>query len=140
MEIRHFLRIRVLPDKVYGALTTPEGMKEWWTNCTRSDGSWHFDFGKYGKMSMKIVSEGKDRVVWEYLEGSMEDGPWKETRIVFSMEQEGDDTTMMRFSHAGWKEDVSPGILDNINYNWGRFMFSLKTYVETGKGFPIEFR
>ena len=65
-----------------------------------------------------------------------EDDEWMaDTTITFDLAQEGDNTTIMRFSHSGWMEESE--MLDNINYNWGRFMYSLKMYAETGKGHPV---
>jgi len=98
---------------------------------------WEFSFGKYGKMSMKTVkSEENKEIEWKYSGGDMEDDPWKGSTVRFGLEPEGDDTTILRFSHDDLNCDGE--VADNINYNWGRFMFSLKTFCEAKKGFPVE--
>jgi len=139
-EIKHFLRIRVTPDKTYQALTTEEGLRGWWTEGAKGKSEngavIEFKFGEHGTMNLKVSDLEEDkRVVWEGVDA---DNPWKGTKIAFSLEGEGDNTTILRFMHSGWKEDADREMLDNINYNWGRFLFSLKTFCETKKGFPVK--
>lgn len=134
-EIRHFLRIRVKPDVVFRALTTEEGIKGWWTEeAERKEGVWQVSFMGEHYSELKVVEEAIDRkVVWE---GLMDD-PWKKTRIGFDFEAEGDNTTIMRLCHSGFPDDTDLEMIDNMNYNWGRFMFGLKTFCETGRAWPV---
>jgi uncharacterized protein YndB with AHSA1/START domain len=135
MEIRHFLRIRVLPEKVFEALASVEGVKGWWTEeASREGGVWKFTFAGEHPMQLRVLTEEKgSRVEWVG-EG---DDFWNGTKVVFDLEAENGDTTILRFSHSNWKGDEDAEAMDNINYNWGRFMFSLKSFVETGKGFAV---
>ena len=47
--IKHYLLIKALPEKVYTALTTTEGLKGWWTSEAKAEefvgGIAEFNFG-----------------------------------------------------------------------------------------------
>lgn len=67
---------------------------------------------------------------WECI-NSIEE--WIGTTISFDLEEKN-GTTILRFTQCGWKE-----ITDTFaacNYDWGRFMTSLKSLCETGTGTP----
>ena len=104
-------------------------------NTKEGEDAFSFAFsGKYFTKFKVMNREKNKKVEWECVEG----GDWVGTRVIFSLEGEGDNTTILRFAHSGWKEDYDKEILANINYNWGRFLFSLKIYCERGEGFPVK--
>ncbi len=142
MEIKHLLRIRVLPDKVFAAITTQKGLSSWWTeeskvNSSELNSILEFSFTGKHPIKMKVTQLKKDELVeWECIE---EDGhrKWADTKITFNLKKEDPNTTVLTFTHSGWKDNLDDEEIPNSNYNWGRFLYSLKTYCETGKGFPV---
>ena len=73
-------------EKVYEALTTIEGLANWWTKQTcgesRPGGIIRFRFGEYGN-DMKVLSMKKD----EWLQWECVDGPddWLGNPVEFSI-------------------------------------------------------
>ena len=137
-DIKHFLRIRKTPDVVFKAITEESGLKGWWTEETKANSRekiLEFSFTGTYPNTMKIIKSESNKIIeWECIKGF--ENSWIGNHIFFELTPEGDNTTILKFKHSGLKEDEER--LANINYNWGRFLFSLKTYCETGKGFPVK--
>jgi len=138
-EIQHMLLIDVPVERVYMAITDQDGLAAWWTAQVVAKpevGSVaEFAFGDRYHTSMRIAAlEPSREVRWECIAG---DDEWVGTKIVFDLEKRGEQT-LLRFHHTDWR-----GMTDffaSCNYNWGFYMRSLKTYCETGKGEPFEYR
>jgi uncharacterized protein YndB with AHSA1/START domain len=138
-DILHRVGIKASPDKVYAALSTPEGVAGWWTTDTTGDskagGTIRFRFTDCGRelgvFHMKILElyPGK-RVVWQVFSGPPE---WLGTKILFELKQE-DGFTIILFRHEGWKEPVE--FMYHCSTKWATFLMSLKSLGETGKGQP----
>jgi uncharacterized protein YndB with AHSA1/START domain len=156
-NIRHEVLIWAPVEKVYGAITSQEGLSGWWTPGTQAkperDSVARFPFGPDYFKEMKIKElEPLQQVKWICLKGEDE---WVGTVITFRL-QAGDRATLMRsnpeakdqiqqqttpnegtlllFSHDDWKE-YTP-MFAECNYTWGRFLRSLKQLCEGGKGHP----
>ncbi|GAA4320003.1 SRPBCC domain-containing protein [Compostibacter hankyongensis] len=133
-DIRHNVVIKAAPEKIYEALTTQEGLSGWWAKQTVArpeEGFVNvFTFGDFrNEMKVTVLDPGK-RVEWLCIRSIDE---WMGTNISFELE-ERNERTLLRFAHSGWRAitDTFAG----CNYDWGRFMTSLKSYCETGKGTP----
>jgi hypothetical protein len=59
---------------------------------------------------------------------------WVGTTIAFDLTRQGDETVVL-FTHAGWREPVE--FMAHCSARWAYFLFSLKSYQETGKGTPF---
>ena len=135
-SIKHYLLIKVLPEKVYTALSKTEGLCGWWTVEAKGDesvgGTAEFIFGEryYNKMKITNLLNNK-KVEWKCLEGDKE---WIGTTFLFDLEEK-DGSTILRFSHNNWKEETD--FFASCNYNWGYYLKSLKQYCETGEGTPF---
>ena len=135
-SIKHYLLIKVQPEKVYTALSKTEGLCGWWTVEAKADesvgGTAEFIFGEryYNKMKITNLLKNK-KVEWKCLEGDKE---WIGTTFLFDLEEK-DGSTILRFSHNNWKEETD--FFASCNYNWGYYMKSLKQYCETGEGTPF---
>src|SRR5690349_1101462 len=66
-EINHFIGIKGSLDGVYAALSTVEGIKQWWTvdtsGSSRVGGIVRFRFGAYGDQEMRVTSLKKNSLV-----------------------------------------------------------------------------
>ncbi len=133
-EIRHNLIIKTNPEKVYEAITTQEGLANWWAKQTIAKPEVGFvnifTFGTFrNEMKITILNPNK-KVEWKCINSIDE---WIDTNILFELEEK-EGHTLLRFTHSGWRAvtDTFAG----CNYDWGRFMTSLKLFCETGTGTP----
>jgi uncharacterized protein YndB with AHSA1/START domain len=143
-------------EKVYAAITSQEGLAEWWTPATQAKAQANtvarFPFGE-GYVKEMSITELKpyDLVKWECIKGADE---WVGTNISFELEardkehflvthpellgqieqQEGDASTLLIFRHENWKKESL--MFAECSYTWGRFLRSLKLLCEMGKGMP----
>lgn len=137
-QILHRVGVRASPAKIYEALTTPEGLASWWTREVRAEpkvgANCAFTFRVKGgshvtNMIVKELDRG-ETVAWECVGGPTE---WLGTRVTFGLEPDG-DRTMVRFEHSGWKGATD--LFAHCSAKWAFYLFSLKSYLETGKGTP----
>ncbi|MBO9153360.1 SRPBCC domain-containing protein [Chitinophaga sp. GCM10012297] len=132
--IRHNVVIKTSPEKVYQAVTTQEGIASWWCKQTTAKPELGFmnifTFGTFrNEMKVAELSDNK-RTEWECIQSIEE---WMGTRISFDLE-ERNGNTLLRFTHGGWK--AATDMFAVCNYDWARFISSLKTFCETGTGEP----
>jgi uncharacterized protein YndB with AHSA1/START domain len=136
VAIKQYLLIKSPTGKVYQALTTRDGISNWWTEQTeigKKVGDMNvFDFGSRYHNEMKITDlQPNKRAEWECIEGDKE---WIGTTFIFDLEEKEGDT-ILRFTHGNWKEETD--FFASCNYNWGYYMKSLAKYCEEGKGTPF---
>lgn len=136
-NIRHNLTIEVQAKIVYDAITTQEGLLGWWTTNALAKPEVghinHFQFGDQYFNKMKNLKLKKpDLVSWECIDGDQE---WIGTKLLFELE-ERDNNTFLKFSHLNWADESE--FFGFCSHNWGRFLDSLKSFCETGKGQPFE--
>jgi len=136
-EILHLLKIRAARDKVYQAVSTAEGIRNWWTRdaALDPDVGGAGEFGFYGhRMVIKIkVTElaAPKRIAWNAV--SSTGGAFDGTTISFDLTLEG-DVTALSFAHRGFKADA--GNIASATTRWGFYLLSLKRYLDTGRGTP----
>jgi uncharacterized protein YndB with AHSA1/START domain len=136
-NIRHLLTINAPASKVYVAITEQKGLSSWWTPATKAESKVNsvaeFGFGGGYVKKMKITNlEPGKKVEWECTEAHPE---WIGTTISFGLEEK-DGKTVLKFSHDGWNQETDMFAI--CNFNWGKFMQSLQSYVETGQGEPYK--
>jgi uncharacterized protein YndB with AHSA1/START domain len=122
------------PAKVYEALTTIDGLANWWTDDTTGScelgGVVQFRF-PVGGFDMKVTElRPNERVTWRVIDGPEE---WVGTTIDWKLRQEGEYTIVM-FAHEGWQQRGE--FMHHCSTKWGSFLLSLKSLVETGEGAP----
>ena len=126
--------ISASPDAVYSALTTVNGLADWWARNTTGDpspgGVIQFRFEKGGFDMVVTESDPGKTVAWRVVDGPEE---WVGTTINWSLQQDGDYTVVL-FQHRGWKEPVE--FMYHCSTKWALFLMSLKSLVESGKGAP----
>ncbi|MBD2846525.1 SRPBCC domain-containing protein [Paenibacillus sp. IB182496] len=138
-DIEHLQSIHAPAADVYKALTTAEGLAEVWTReltVYQEVGSIHeFRFGGHDLTKMRIVTlKPMEKVEWTCTESDPE---WVGTTISFELhERRGKTNILLRHRH--WREITD--FYRSCNYNWAMFLYSLKTYCETGRGLPYQDR
>ena len=140
VNIIHRIGIKSGLDKVYKAISTIEGLANWWTNEVEGDenlgGKTKFTFRtKTGEVKGQMVMEIKElnpqkNVKWQCVEGPVE---WVGTDINFDLSEQ-DDQTIIIFGHNNWREAIE--FTAHCSMKWAVFLLSLLEYVETGKGKP----
>ncbi len=136
-EIMHLIKIRAAQGKVYQAVSTPEGIRNWWTRDAALDPQigGAGEFGFYGhRMVIKVkVAElaPPAHVAWDAV--SSTGGAFDGTTISFDLKSE-DDITSLLFAHRGFKAGANN--IASATTRWGFYLLSLKRYLETGKGTP----
>ena len=140
VDIIHRIGIKSPALQVYTALTSIEGLSQWWTEETqggsRVGGKIEFRFrSPTGELKGKMVMEVKELNVqkdvrWLCVEGPVE---WIGTDITFQLSQQ-DGQTIVLFGHRNWREAVE--MTSHCSMKWATFLLSLREYVETGKGKP----
>ena len=133
-EIRHNVIIKTTPEKIYEAITTEEGLANWWTKQAIAKPELGFvnifTFGTFrNEMKVTMLNPNK-KVEWHCI-NSIEE--WIDTDISFDFEEK-DGQTILRFVQSGWRG--VPDTFAGCNYDWGRFMTSLKLFCETVTGTP----
>lgn len=137
-DIMHLINIHTPPERVYQALTTAEGIRNWWTRDADLDaqigGTGEFRFSYEGTVVTTVrVEELKPpiRVVWKTISSFRPE--WSGTTITFDLRSEGSDT-MLSFAHCGFEE--TDEIYALTTTGWGYYLVSLQQYLEMGEGAP----
>ena len=134
-EIKQIINIRGKEQDVYKALSTIDGLSNWWTSTTSGDstvgGKIDFRFNKHlCTMRVSALEPGR-RVAWDCIEPNSE---WTGTKLSFDLKGK-DGVTVLTFGHKEWKE--ASDFFGHCSMKWATFLLSLKQYVETGTGAPF---
>jgi uncharacterized protein YndB with AHSA1/START domain len=133
-EIKILFHITASREKVYEAISSIQGLSNWWTLQTCGDSSpggiIRFRFGEFGN-DMRVLSMRKNEwLLWECVDGPDD---WIGTRISFQLDDNGNKArTRVRFEHGCWK--TANDFFAGCTFTWGRYMESLRQYCQTGKG------
>jgi uncharacterized protein YndB with AHSA1/START domain len=128
-DILHRVGIAAEPARVHQALTTVDGISNWWAENA------HGDAGKGGTFQFRnnrfeVMQADPELIRWHY-SGPAED--WVDTEINFRLEWV-DPQTYVIFKHAGWRE--ANIFMHHCSTKWATFLLSLKSLVEHGEGRP----
>jgi uncharacterized protein YndB with AHSA1/START domain len=140
VSIIHRIGIRSGADKVYKAISTIDGLSNWWTSEVDGEeqlgGKLKFTFRTQtgevkGEMTMEVTDlHAEKNIKWQCVEGPDE---WIGTDITFNLSQ-GDDQTIIIFGHRNWQDATE--FTAHCSMKWAVFLLSLRDYIETGKGKP----
>lgn len=155
--MRHAVLIGAPAEAVYNAISSQKGLSAWWTPGATArperNSIARIPFGPDYFKEMRIVElEPARRVKWLCITGVDE---WVGTTITFEIEagnrdsmlishpevkdqieqQRNRDTqTLLTMSHDDWR-GYTP-MFAECNYTWAKFLSSLKSLCETGRGRP----
>lgn len=136
-KITHIFHIEAPFEAVFNALTTIGGLSSWWTKDTSGDASSGgiitFKFGEMAEMQMKVLAVDTNKFVhWKNISGMPQ---WIDTQLSFEL-SENENKVRIKFSHDGFR-NVEEDFLAAINFSWGRYLVSLRSYCEAGIGDPF---
>lgn len=135
-EIHHDISINAVPETVYQALTTAQGLKAWFTSQVSGSGelgsNWKLSFADQLFFSWEVLTaENPHRVVWECLDGP---GNSIGTEVEFLLKPGANNQTILTIFHRGWK-DRDPKFTRCVEI-WRTLMSHLQRYCETGVAEP----
>jgi len=140
------LVLEASPATVYAALTTPAGLRGWWTqDCdvqTEAGGTMRFRFGRNHKeMRIERLEPGRE-VRWLCTGAHIAVGQlkrrdeWVGTQLVFRLTAQGKGRTRLDFEHIGLVPAFECyGLCSD---GWRHYLGSLQQFAETGRGTPYE--
>ena len=134
-SIKHLFHINAKRSDVFKAISTIEGLSNWWTTKTTGDpakdGIIQFRFGDAGP-DMKVTAiKPEEGIAWECVASPH---GWVGHTFTIDLD-DNEGKTRVRFSHNGW--NAADDLYAICSFSWGRFMESLRQYCQTGKGEPF---
>jgi uncharacterized protein YndB with AHSA1/START domain len=135
-NILHRLTIDATPERVHELAATRAGIQLWWTPrpVTGDDApggqlAVYFSSPERPSAVFEVVERTPQRIVWRCVEGPED---WRDTRVVFAIEQREDGATTLLFSHEGWRRESE--FMSGCSTNWAAYLMGLKSGAE-GDGF-----
>lgn len=130
--IKHLYHIQASKQEVYEAISTIEGLKNWWTVQVSGDsgtgGIIAFRFNEHG-MDFKVKELKENEIIaWECVAGNPD---WIGTTVIFRFD-ENEGKTRVRFDHENWQETGDHYAA--CNFSWSRYLESLRQFCQTGVG------
>ncbi len=139
------LQIKAPVAQVYKAISTQNGVQEWWTRDCRIDtmvggeATFRFEPGIYATMKIRAMTDNQE-VMWGCTsqhfpaQGSARTDEWVGTTLRFHLNDNGDGTTILSFTHEGLTPKLD--CYKESEAGWNYFLDSLKKYAEVGRGTP----
>ena len=131
-DIYHDFQIYASPQKVFEAVTSPEGVSAWWSLSAEGnpeEGSIYLlDFGPGYQWKARVeFSVPPAEFEWELIDASED---WLGTTVGFRLEGT-DELTNVRFHHKGWAHENEHYRISS--YCWAMYLRILKRYIEHGE-------
>lgn len=138
-DIFHDFPIKAPLDRVFHAVSRPEGLDTWWTKRSagtpREGAEYELGFGPEYDWRAKVTRYAPES---EFeIEMVRADGDWLGTRVGFRLEPR-DGLTWVRFHHTGW-----PSVNEHYRIScncWAMYLRILRRSLEYGESVPYEAR
>jgi uncharacterized protein YndB with AHSA1/START domain len=133
-DIMHLIKVHSHPERVFEAVTTADGIRQWWTRDAAIEPKPGAigEFGFYDRRFVAKVTVEEltpfTRVRWKVINSA-----WGGSDIEFNLKADGSDTALL-FAHRGFLR--SDEAWASATTCWGFYLLSLKRYLQTGKGTP----
>lgn len=138
-SIYHDFTINASVEKVFDAVSIPEGLNKWWP--LKSSGqpelgieynlNFTDEYNWYGKVSKVIKNQSF------FIKMTTSSDDWISTTFGFELEAKG-EATLVKFSHTGWLNCNAE--YRNSSFCWAMLLNGLKNYLEKGIIIPFEER
>lgn len=139
-DITHELTINAPPERVFQAISTPEGLNQWWTKESSgtpvSGAEYKLFFGPeydWRARATRCIPPS----CFE-LQITQAHPDWQGTRVGFGLRPEGSDSTRLIFSHSGWPEANEHWRVSC--YCWAMYLRVMRRYLEHAEQVPYERR
>jgi len=137
-QIHHLVDVDAPLDKVWWALTDPEGLTGWWstkldTTPAAVGAVLHWTFAGDFNPDMEIVRlDRQEALEWRCVGGH---DPWQDGTFRFGLSTLDDGRTRLRF----WQDyavELDDDAYGTYNFLWGYYLESLRALCSTGEGRP----
>jgi uncharacterized protein YndB with AHSA1/START domain len=139
-EIIHEFSVKVEPECVFEAFSTPTGLDKWWTKTSageaRQGGSFRLYFGP-GFDWQARVTRYQPPSAFE-LEITQAHADWMATRVGCDLSPEGEIATRVRFHHTGWPKENEHWRVSC--FCWAMYLRILRRNLEYGEFIEYEKR
>jgi uncharacterized protein YndB with AHSA1/START domain len=136
-DYRALLTVNAGADATFTAISTVEGIRQWWTELTDGSaepgGTLRFEFSRPVKIMQVEDAVRPELIRWTVLEESTKP-EWVGTTLRFDLSPDGEGGTEVRFAHLGLRPELE--CWDMCSAGWDYVLLSLGGYVETGLGQP----
>ena len=138
-DILHDFWINAPADRVFRAISTPEGLDEWWTQHSAGTPAQGADFQLGFGPGYDWAARVTRAVPGEAFELQMTraDADWDGSRVGFELTGSGGGP-QVRFHHAGWPSGNEHYRIST--YCWAMYLRILKRYLEHGERVPYDKR
>ena len=138
-DIFHDFPIKAAPDRVFEAVSSPQGLDCWWTERASGEPSegaeFELWFGPQYDWRARVTACIRDAAF--ELEMVRADADWTGTRVGFRLEGRG-GTTTVHFYHTGWPSKNEHWRISC--YCWAMYLRILRRYLEHGELVPYQER
>lgn len=127
-------------EKVFDAVSKPEGLNNWWplysSGTPGLDEEYNLFFGEEYNWFAKISKFSKNESIEFSMTEAMDE--WIATRFGFILTEEEPNQTYVQFYHTNWKEITRE--FRTASFCWADLLRQLKQYLEKGIITPFEKR
>lgn len=124
--------IKSSQEKIFEAISTPEGFNNWWTKeCSgipKLDAEFNFYFSEEYNWKAKVSKLIPNEAIEFTMTVASEN--WEDTVFGFQLTPDSNNNIFIEFYHKNWKSVNKE--FQITNYCWANIFFQLKEYVETG--------
>jgi uncharacterized protein YndB with AHSA1/START domain len=132
-DIFHYFPINASIDKVFDAVSTPNGLDKWWSKTTLGKGevgeTFHLHFEPDYNWTAIVSKCIPDKEFELTIQTSDED--WKGSKVGFRLTDKKNNVTEVQFYHTGWQEDNEHFRISN--FCWAMYLRILKRNLEFGE-------
>lgn len=138
-DILHDFPINAPLEQVFQAVSTPDGLDQWWTMRSRGTPALGSEYELWFGPDYDwraVISRWSPPTELEF-RMTRAAGDWMNTRVGFVLRQDG-GATAVRFHHSDWP---GPGEHYRIScFCWAMYLRILRRYLEAGETVPYERR
>lgn len=135
--------IRSTPEKVFEAITKPEVARRYWGHENISDwkpGSRWEHVRDNDERTIELVGDVVEvsppsRLVVTWANASQSADPAAYSRVTFEIEKQHEDMIRLTVTHD--ELEAGSGMAKGISKGWPVVLSSLKSFLETGRGFDL---
>jgi uncharacterized protein YndB with AHSA1/START domain len=138
-DIFHDFLVKAPATKVFDAISTPNGLDQWWTKRSAGEpkegAEYELWFGPQYDWRAKVTKCVKDSTF--ELQMARADVDWMGTRVGFHLQDKNANTSVY-FYHIGWPSQNEHWRISC--YCWAMYLRIMRRYVEHGEFVPYEKR
>ena len=139
-DIFHRFPINALVEKVFNAVSTTDGLDNWWTKSSKGIphvGETYELFFSPEYIWTAVISKCIPNKEFEFTMQESDDD-WMNTKVGFKLTSKNNNITEVEFYHTCWPESNQHYKISN--YCWAMYLRILKRYIEFGEKIPYEER